>query len=217
MTADCWALMKIIKSALRNRLYIETLDALMTISMLGARYAEGTANCLDCKEDCNGDCFFDAALDHWEGDCLRNPNKARWGNNSAAKSRLTDVRNVVPESGFDAVSEPTECEVRVGEPIDKLADAIEEQAGLVPAFGAAAESHGDCDDRDYAGITPFKPTTDFLITAAPAVQRGEHPGSGQALVGLWSGSGSGASQHAHAKLPLQSQNLLASGRPLVGL
>ena len=55
------------------------------------------------------------------------------------------------------------------EPIDKLADAIEEQAGLVPAFGAAAESHGDCDDKDYAGITPFKPTTDFLITAAPAV------------------------------------------------
>jgi hypothetical protein len=114
-TACCergFSLMKIIKSALRNRLYIETLDALMTISMLGARYAEGTANCLECGEDCNGDCSFDAALDHWEGDCLRNPNKARWGNNSAAKSRLTDVRNVVPESGFGAVSEPTEQLVR---------------------------------------------------------------------------------------------------------
>ena len=33
-------------------------------------------------------------------------------------------------------------------------------------------------------------------------QRGEHPGSGQALVGLWSGSSSGASQHAGAELSL---------------
>ena len=57
----------------------------------------------------------------------------------------------------------------MGESIDTLADTIGEQAGLARAFGAAAESHGDCDDRDCAGIVPFKPTTDFLISAAPSV------------------------------------------------
>ena len=49
--------MKLIKSALRNRLYIETLDALMTISLVGPDYVS--------NQDLD-DGIFKEALSEWQ-------------------------------------------------------------------------------------------------------------------------------------------------------
>ena len=80
-TACCergFSRMGLIKSALRNRLYIETLDALMTIGLIGPMFV----NILDDE-----DTVLLAALDEWKADGMRNPNNARFGKKSAAKKK----------------------------------------------------------------------------------------------------------------------------------
>ena len=66
--------MKLIKNALRNRLYIETLDALMSIRLLGEQYILSTeGSTLDSegktaegKLKAAEDKLVQAALDDWE-------------------------------------------------------------------------------------------------------------------------------------------------------
>ena len=85
--------MKLIKIALRNRLYIETLDALMTIciDIMGKRYIQTGA--MDAKE------FSESALSVWEASCLRNPNMARFGNNNAKGKGKVETMTEIPPSG----------------------------------------------------------------------------------------------------------------------
>jgi hypothetical protein len=93
-TACCergFSLMILIKIALRNRLYIETLDALMTICILGKRYIQTGA--MGAKE------FFESALSVWEASCLRNPNMARFGNNNAKGKGKVETMTEIPPSG----------------------------------------------------------------------------------------------------------------------
>ena len=49
--------MKLIKSALRNRMYVETLDALMAIKLLGKRYI------VDADDEGVETKFFEEVLD----------------------------------------------------------------------------------------------------------------------------------------------------------
>jgi hypothetical protein len=74
-----FSLMKLIKSALRNRMYVETLDALMAIKLLGKRYI------VDADDEGVETKFFEEVLDDWENARLRNPNRARFNNQNAKK------------------------------------------------------------------------------------------------------------------------------------
>ena len=106
--------MKLIKNYLRNRLYIETLDALMTVGLVGPEYASWEQG---------GSDFFETALQVWEAAALRNPKKARFGNKNAAKRRGHEARTPVPaasDSNPDLAD--GDCE------LDELADKDDEIA-----------------------------------------------------------------------------------------
>jgi hypothetical protein len=106
--------MKLIKNYLRNRLYIETLDALMTVGLVGPEYASWEQG---------GSDFFETALQVWEAAALRNPKKARFGNTNAAKRRGHEARTPVPaasDSNPDLAD--GDCE------LDELADKDDEIA-----------------------------------------------------------------------------------------
>ena len=118
-TACCergFSRMKMIKCALRNRLYIETLDALMLIFLLGPRLV---------GEDLDKSTLFDDALKDWSKQCMRTPNRAVFGN-SNAKKKTIEVRTELPseqdsdhehdddtQGGLDSVADEDEInEVR---------------------------------------------------------------------------------------------------------
>jgi hypothetical protein len=102
--------MKLIKSALRNRLYIETLDALMVLSLVGPSYVTW------------GDSqFFEEALSHWEKSKLRNPKKARFGNGNATKRRGHNARTQLPVQEDLGAPGESDCF-----DLDQLADDEEE-------------------------------------------------------------------------------------------
>ena len=66
-TAMCergFSRMKLIKDALRNRMYVETLNALMMIALVGPSYVEY-----------GDDGFFEEAIKIWESNVQRNPKK----------------------------------------------------------------------------------------------------------------------------------------------
>ena len=123
--------MKLIKSALRNRLYIETLDALMTLSLVGPDYVAWG----DSKN-------FEEALSHWERSKLRNPKRARFGNGNARKRRGHNARTPLPvQQDSNVVGELHTLD------LDKDADSEEEtQENLfyeaAPAAVAAAAEGG---------------------------------------------------------------------------
>ena len=93
--------MKLIKSALRNRMYVETLDALMAIKLLGKRFI------VDADDEGVETKFFEEVLDDWENARLRNPNRARFNNQNAKKVAETrtempnDVEALIPADTVD--------------------------------------------------------------------------------------------------------------------
>lgn len=91
-TACCergFSRMGLVKTYLRNSMYVETLDALMMIGLVGKDFVD-----LSNHQDPT----LKEALERWEKECLRNPNQARFGNKSAAKKkkRVRESRTVVP-------------------------------------------------------------------------------------------------------------------------
>ena len=94
-TAMCergFSRMGLIKNCLRNRLYIETLDALMVIGLVGPDYIlSNDPEAVQLADD-----FFATALDIWEADRSRNPKQARFGNKNAAKRRGHSVNTELP-------------------------------------------------------------------------------------------------------------------------
>ena len=87
-TAMCergFSRMKLIKDALRNRMYVETLNALMLIALVGPSYVE-----------LGGDGFFEEAIKIWESNVQRNPRKARFGNQNARKRRAHESKTELP-------------------------------------------------------------------------------------------------------------------------
>ena len=133
---------------------LEAHDALMTISLVGERYA---GESMDNTE------FFEEVLKHWEGDSLRNPSQARWGNKCAKKSRVSDVWSVLPTQ---AVEDEPEDGI---ESLDELAD--------IDAASTTAVTLGDTVDNavDYAGVAPYKPSNGFkLALATPVAVSNQH-------------------------------------------
>jgi hypothetical protein len=129
--------MGLIKSALRNRLYIETLDALMTIGLIGPMIV----NILDDE-----DTMLLAALDEWKADCMRNPNNARFGNKSAAKKKkpMRESRTLVAHQTEQCADNDEDGDAA----LDVLANEAEEME----------EEDDDSDDEPVAEFTwaPFK-------------------------------------------------------------
>ena len=130
-TAMCergFSKMKLLKSYLRNRLYIETLDALMLIALVGER-------CVSWDNDK----IFDTALDLWEQACLRNPNQARFGNkNAMGKRRCSTARTELPteRSGLGQGVDNSEPSLY----LDELADQVEGTGDVLQFVeGAGAE------------------------------------------------------------------------------
>ena len=149
--------MKLVKSALRNRLYIETLDSLMTVSLLGTEFSLVPAAVQELVKE---------AYAEWCLLCQRDPRKARFGNKNASKScskMETGGKTEVP-------LEHTCSSIGEGSTFDEDADNEEAlEAGADGACAAAwclmADSGsigGDqADDTDapdvdeYAAIEPF--------------------------------------------------------------
>ena len=133
-TACCergFSRMKLIKTYLRNRLYIETLDALMTIALVGPEFVD-----LSCASDPT----LADALVAWESECMRNPSQARFGNKCAAKKK------VIKESRTELPVAPSgdNCVEAAG--LDELADADEEAEEADDHSGSIVDAHS----------TPFK-------------------------------------------------------------
>ena len=130
--------MKLIKNYLRNRLYIETLDALMTVGLVGPEYASWEQG---------GSDFFETALQVWEAAALRNPKKARFGNTNAAKRRGHEARTPVPaasDSNPDLAD--GDCE------LDELADKDDEIAENV--FQESTAGNFNCTRDIPAYVVP---------------------------------------------------------------
>ena len=123
--------MKLIKSALRNRMYVETLDALMAIELLGKRYI------VDADDEGVETKFFEEVLDDWENARLRNPNRARLNNQNAKKMAKTrteipnDVEALIPA---DTVDDDGSANVGLLD-LDEASDLCEggAAAALIPA------------------------------------------------------------------------------------
>ena len=140
-TAMCergFSRMKLVKSALRNRLYIETLDALMLLGLVGPCYVTD-----ETKE-----WFFQSAYAEWSSMSQRNPNKARWGNQSAKKKRAREIWTEIP-------AEQSEHD----DGLDEKADAEEE------AEEADAEEEGA---STLALVPPYRAETGYIIQVQPA-------------------------------------------------
>ena len=139
-TAMCergFSRMKLIKSALRNRLYIETLDALLTIGLVGPDYV---------TVDSEG--FFEEVVKVWEDSAQRNPKQARFGNQNAKKRRGHESKTELPTQA-SVGGDPQTASFQ----IDELADADEEAAENV------LHSEGDT----LALVGPFRTPTGYLV------------------------------------------------------
>ena len=139
--------MKLIKSALRNRMYVETLDALMAIKLLGKRYI------VDADDEEVETKFFKKGLDDWENARLRNPNYARFNNQNAKKVAETrteipnDVEALIP---VDTVEDGDSANVGLLD-LDEAADLCEGDAAavLIPANdNANTDVHADIEPFD---------------------------------------------------------------------
>lgn len=151
-TACCergFSRMKLVKSSLRNRLYIETLDALMAIGLLGDRYVKGWSD----------HTFFEDVMVDWENQCMRAPHQARFGNTNA-KKKVAEVRTELP---------PTETDCHVNdsdliEGLDSSADA-DEMVELPPPVDCGAEQ-----PDVYADLPNFvAPKDHLIITEVPTM------------------------------------------------
>jgi len=102
--------MKPITNALRNRLYVETLNALMLIALVGPSYVEP-----------GDDGLFEEASRIWESNVQRNPRKARFGNQNARKRRAHESKTELP----------TQADLDIGDgdlvDLDKHADDDEDK------------------------------------------------------------------------------------------
>ena len=166
--------MKLIKNALRNRLYIETLDALMSIRLLGEQYILSTeGSTLDSegktaegKLKAAEDKLVQAALDDWENAKLRNPNQARFGNLNA-KKKFKETLTEIP-----AASKPNPGDDS-GAPGD---DSGDNANGRVMGFDEAADAAAanqpepildlpaDAAVDDTADVGPFQVPTNHTST-----------------------------------------------------
>ena len=131
-TACCergFSAMKLIKTASRNRMYIETLDALMTIKIVGKAHVAGVDDDMKRQE------FFEEALANWTSARLRNPNLARHGNKNSKRKveeSKTELPNPeepdnVPMAGGDSDSDGEAVIALQG--LDEAADDAEHAAG----------------------------------------------------------------------------------------
>ena len=149
-TAMCergFSLMKLIKSALRNRLYVETLDALMMVKLVGPDYVSWQS-----KE------WFQRVYEHWQAARLRNPNQARYGNQNASKRRghevRTEVRVTVTDSDKSAEPAPS---------LDEQADDDEDTAENI--LGSPDEPDGADSTTILAGR--YKIPREYELLPAP--------------------------------------------------
>ena len=143
-TACCergFSLMGLVKSYLRNRLYIETLDALMTIGMLGERY-------VDIADSNKSEAFFNEAMNHWGKQCLRSPHQARFGNQCARAKRAVDSRTELPVAHCESEGADSDGG------LDFTADA-DELDEPPPATTSATTSATENDAVEYADIGCF--------------------------------------------------------------
>ena len=120
-TACCergFSKMKLIKSALRNRLYIETLDSLMTVSLLGPEFSLNSKDVNQLAEDAHSE---------WRLLCKRDPRQARFGNQNASKKLKMKAggKTEIPLEHADSAA---------GVPFDE--DADDEEALEAAAAGA---------------------------------------------------------------------------------
>ena len=142
-TAPCergFSAMKRIKSALRSRLYVETLDALMRISMLGPTYT-------DSPEDVTT--LVDEAYVMWTQMCKRDPRNARFGNKNAAKKK----RGV--QAAHTEIPNPDGNEAGIA--LDEAADEIEEAEATEDT-----QNEGSLESDEAAD--PYAAVADFDIT-----------------------------------------------------
>ena len=155
--------MKLVKTCLRNRLYIETLDAIMSIKLLGKRYV------VDVEGDAVGKEFYDEVLSDWTDARLRNPNMARFGDQNGKRRAELESRTEVPNPGEP--SDPaTEADFDEGDGVvvglrglDEAADNAEELAANLLVPGGNDDSVDDCAD-----IEPFSvPDGSVLATDCP--------------------------------------------------
>ena len=120
-TACCergFSKMKLINSALRNRLYIETLDSLMTVSLLGPEFSLNSKDVNQLAEDAHSE---------WRLLCKRDPRQARFGIQNASKKLKMKAggKTEIPLEHADSAA---------GVPFDE--DADDEEALEAAAAGA---------------------------------------------------------------------------------
>jgi hypothetical protein len=135
--------MKLIKSALRNRIYIETLDALMCLSLVGPDFISN-----------RDDAVFEEALKTWNAASMRNPRKARFGNKNATKRRAEEVRTELPTEPTQ-VTEGDESGFELDEHADRAEDAGED---VFQELNQAST---------VSLVPPFQPEAGFQVAQAP--------------------------------------------------
>lgn len=151
--------MGLIKTYLRNRMYVETVDALMAIGLVGQDF-------VDLAD--HSDPVLKAALEVWEKECLRNPNQARFGNQSATKERRkkrvqesrTELPLLLPEgaesdrSGLDDLADQDE-QIEEESDSDGGEDAVPNQANTpfnLPNYEVQATSSlSEINEKELAG------------------------------------------------------------------
>ena len=155
-TACCergFSRMKLIKTASRNRLYVETLDALMMIALNGPSFDDTVA----VSE------IVDAAFEHWSADCKRNPNKARFGNKHASKTKTAHKsRRLV--SGIEVAAEGTE-ETSIDELADECEDSSDAAGDVTDNSGTAGDENSEFDEM--AGAPELVVPSGFIISNPP--------------------------------------------------
>ena len=133
-TACCergFSKMGIFKTALRNRKYVETLDALMMLSLVGAAYFPDDG-CPVSEEVCNA--FFEEAIRDWENSKMRMPHQCRFGNQCANKKKSSVARTAATavDCGSGAAAEAPTFDAEGGLDADAGggldADADEQEA-----------------------------------------------------------------------------------------
>ena len=148
-TAACergFSRMGLIKSALRNRLYIETLDALLMLGLVGPRFMGSESS----KR------LIEKAIRAWESTMLRNPNQARFGNSNARK--VGKARTFLPTSASTDQSDLACFD------LDVNADKDEEQsANVLWDNGTAPEC-----SNESADIGHFRVPVGFKVCECPA-------------------------------------------------
>ena len=141
--------MKLIKSELRNRMYVETLDALMTLSIVGPRYLPEDES--DTSEVLRQE-FFQAVVEDWEEQKIRMPHQARFGNQNARKNERTAHTKTELPLDKDHVVESDDGD-NTG--FDQVADEDEHnEAGVASTRGVHSNEHNHHIEEDV-DVEPF--------------------------------------------------------------